>query len=83
MPLTTKWAYMDWSSFEMLLFCIICMAKYTAQLAMVTRNAVFNTCALLDRSRSEYMATSPATNCTMINSYWYFTAAAQMSTIVA
>ena len=29
------------------------------------------------------MATRPATSCTMMNSYWYFTATALMSTIVA
>ena len=36
----------------------------------------------LDSSRNVKMATRPEANCTMINSYWYFTAAAQISIIV-
>ena len=59
------------------------MAKNTAQLPNVTSNAVLMTCALLVSSRSEYMATSPAMSCMMMNSYWYFTAAVDMSTIVS
>ena len=57
------------------------MAKYTAQMESVTRRAVWNSCARCDSSLKEYIATSPATSCTMMNSYWYFTAAAHNITI--
>ena len=82
-PLTAKWVYIFMSSFTTSVSCIICMAKNTAQLPSVTSNAVFITCALFVSSRSEYMATSPAMSCMMMNSYWYFTAAVDMSTIVS
>ena len=81
-PLAAKYMYMPWSIVKMLLSCISCSVKYTVQLPMVTSKAVLKISARCDSSRSEYIATSPDTSCTMMNSYWYFTAAAHISTMV-
>jgi hypothetical protein len=81
-PFTAKWVYILLSSFSTSVSCIICSAKYTAQQLTVTSAAVFITCARLDNSRKEYIATRPDTIWMMMNSYWYFTAAAQIKTMV-
>ena len=50
--------------------------------APVTRTAVQNSCERLDSSRSEKMATSPATSSTAMNSNGCWSMAAQISTMM-
>ena len=77
-----KYVYMLVSMLNTWLSCINCKAEKTKQLAKVTKSAVMKICERLESSLSVYMATKPAASCTMINSYWYFTAAAQIRIIV-